>query len=138
MEFVRQLLFLKARAWRKKDATINLPISIASYVFQTWVDAKSMKKELQQYVFYKEAAVRNYDPRGVIVRIEKKASQRPTTVKERSKEVPPRIKTPPASNAPPQIKESLLPIGKRQGTLGKYASMGSSKHIVVANTAKIS
>lgn len=26
MEFARQLLFLKERVWRKKDATINLPI----------------------------------------------------------------------------------------------------------------
>lgn len=60
VEFARQLLFLKEREWRKKDATINLPISIASYVFQTWVEAKSIRKELQQYIFYKEAAVRKY------------------------------------------------------------------------------
>lgn len=178
MEFSRQLLFLKERVWRKKDATINLLISIASYVFQTWVAAKNMK-EIQQYIFYKEAIVRNYDPKGVIVRFyniafqkkslgnvekyrnvrdegeitkidallsknkaplqAKKTTQRPRTVKERPKEVPLRIKTPPpASVAPPQVKESLLPIGKRQGTLGQYASMGSSKRSVVTNTTKIS
>lgn len=46
MEFVRHLLFLKERVWRKKDATINLQIAISSYVWQTWVEAKSMRKEL--------------------------------------------------------------------------------------------
>ena len=44
MEFARQLLFLKAQVWTKKDATINLLTSIASYVLQTWVEANNMKE----------------------------------------------------------------------------------------------
>lgn len=83
MEFARQLLFLKERVWRK-DATINLPISISNYVLQTWVEASNMKKELQQYVFYKEVAARNYDPRGVIAHFYSTAFQKPIAFKCKS------------------------------------------------------
>lgn len=43
MEFARQLLFLKEKVW-KKNMTINLPISIARYVCQTWVETANMKE----------------------------------------------------------------------------------------------
>lgn len=84
MEFARQSLFLKERVWGRKDATIHLPISIASSVFQTQVEAKSMKEELQQYVLYKEAAVINYDPRGVIARFYNTAFPKPVVYEHRS------------------------------------------------------
>ena len=71
--------------WRKKGATINLPISIASYVFQTWVEANNMK-ELQRYIFYKETTTRNSDPRGVITHFYNIAFQKSVVYKHRSLE----------------------------------------------------
>lgn len=54
-----------------------MPISISSNVHSTWVEAGQMRKELQQYVFYKETPVRNYDTEGIIAHFYNIAFQKP-------------------------------------------------------------
>lgn len=84
MEFARQPLFLKVKVLKKKNATINLPISISRYMCQTWVEATHMREEQQQYNFFREAAARNYDPKGIIAHFYDTAFHRPIAFPDKS------------------------------------------------------
>lgn len=52
MEFCKQLFFLYENMWKKKDATINLPISIRESTCTSWNETNEMKNELTYYHFW--------------------------------------------------------------------------------------
>lgn len=54
MEFCKQMLFLYENIWKKKDATINLPIIIDEYACTNWGESKEMRNELIYYWFGQE------------------------------------------------------------------------------------
>lgn len=166
MEFYRQLLFMHENIWKKKNAARNLPISIEEYTCSTWQEAKEMRTELSYYHFCEVQATSHYDLEGRIQVFYKRAFRKTIIYehkslgdKERYKNkredkqiqevhqvlaaegwIDWRIQNLSKPQATPSEKStSSTRVRRRQGQIGKHATLGSSGleiHFVVKEITK--